>query len=156
MVIVVFGIIAGVLLDRLRFYQEAAEKADMEFAIRAIKSELRIRMASMLIQGHAHEYASLVGKNPVEWMIQKPANYLGSLRRGEMPRAIPGNWYFDEEMHSLVYLVRTGSHFAADEGVPRQVRLRVVEVSNQASSNGKIQGTAPSSIAIQVDPYRWF
>ena len=36
-------VFAGVLLERLRFYQEAAEKAAMEYTVSTLKTALQIR-----------------------------------------------------------------------------------------------------------------
>ncbi len=50
-VICIIGVSAALLVDRLRFYQEAAEKAAMEYTVGAVKSALQLQVAAMLVRG---------------------------------------------------------------------------------------------------------
>ncbi|HEY6720193.1 MAG TPA: prepilin-type N-terminal cleavage/methylation domain-containing protein, partial [Burkholderiales bacterium] len=49
-VVCIIALCAALLLDRLRFYQEAAEKAAMEYTVGAVKSALQLRVAAMLLR----------------------------------------------------------------------------------------------------------
>jgi type II secretory pathway pseudopilin PulG len=54
-VICIVATMAGILLNRLRVYQEAAEKAAMQQTAAAIKSALQMRVASYLINGRGRK-----------------------------------------------------------------------------------------------------
>jgi len=148
-VVSLFGILAGVLLDRLRYYEEAAEKANVEYTISAIKSVLRYKLANLMIEGRMQECAALVGQNPMEWLEAKPENY-----GRDFPQ---GNWYFDNADRALVYVPRNTEHFQADAQGRRQIRLRVAKVMQKVddSSAGACR-EAGDSVEIQVQRYRWF
>ena len=50
-VVCIVALCAALLLDRLRFYQEAAEKAVMEYTVATLKSALQLRVAALLVRG---------------------------------------------------------------------------------------------------------
>ena len=64
-VVCIIGVLGAVLLDRLRFYQEAAEKAAMEYNVGALKSALQLRVAAMLVRGEERNIESLANANPI-------------------------------------------------------------------------------------------
>lgn len=155
-VICVLAIAAGILLDRLAYYQEVAEKADMEYVAQAVKSGLRVRIAELLVQGRAQELPSLAGENPLDWLQHKPANYRGLIQNAASQQPVPGNWYFDQGRKELVYLVRSGSHFFSDSTGQKRVRwqVKVQRVASDAAHAGLTDTTASVTL-ILVEPYRW-
>jgi general secretion pathway protein G len=157
-VTIIFAVLAGILLDRLFYYQEAAEKADMEYRIRALKSGLRLRMATLLVEGRAQDFPSLANENPMDWLPQKPANYQGVTRRGDAEQLMAGNWYFDIDSRMLIYVIRSGDYFVPGVAGRKQVRLRINVVSNnQMSASGMpLSDTAAGVTLVLVEPYRWF
>ncbi len=157
-VAIFFGIVASILLDRLFYYQEAAEKADMEYTASVIKSAVRLKMATLLIAGRAQEYRSLAQQNPMEWLEKKPASYLGSFSGADTPRLGPGHWYFDSDNKVLVYLVKNGKHFQSDASAVKSVQWRMLQIP--ANGEGLIDADPQQVIGsvqfIVVKPYRWF
>jgi general secretion pathway protein G len=155
-VVIIFGIVAGVLLDRLNYYQEEAEKAAMEYNVRAIRSALRLRMATMLANGQAQQYATLAQANPMEWLDAVPANYLGALQHPNPDRLAPGSWYFDMDNRTLVYLVRTGRRFVPDAAGYKRARFRVALVRSSTRPGVPSVDDGLTSVRIEpVEPYRW-
>lgn len=151
---VVISLLAGILLERLLFYQEMAERANVESMISRFKSGLRIHMAEMLIHGRAQEYPSLATENPVDWLDEKPENYRGHLPAKSPSELKPGNWYYDPSTHTLIYLVKHGRYFKPDSTGLKRVRLHVVLVLNPDSDSKQ-----PRVLSVQmllVEPYRWF
>ena len=67
-VVCIVALCAALLLDRLRFYQEAAEKAVMEYTIATVKSALQLRVAYMLVRGDEKKIGALDRANPVDWL----------------------------------------------------------------------------------------
>jgi general secretion pathway protein G len=151
---VVLSVLAGILLNKLLFYQEMAEKAKMEYMISNFKSALRIRMADMLIQGRARDYPSLINENPVDWLESKPMDYQGRLPEKKTKEPLAAGWYYDSSTHILTYLVDHGRYFQPDSEGQKRVRLQVVLTKNM-SANAKEPEITGAQIVL-VEPYRWF
>jgi len=156
-VAVILGIVAAVLLDRLRYYQEAAEKADMEYTVAALKSALRLQVSTLMVEGRMGECSKLAQQNPMDWLQQKPANYFGEFD-GVPPDTVPrGGWYYDRAERELVYRVHLGRHFVTREHGQRQVRFRAAVVYDHGGKGAGSSGLLVSGITlIPVKPYQWF
>lgn len=156
--VISIGIIATILLNRLLYYQEAAEKTNMEYTMSMMKSALRSRMASLLIEGRAQEYIRLAQENPMDWLEPKPDNYLGKLANPDPGQLAAGNWYFDSANGTTVYLVGRGKYFQPDTTGQKRVRLRVTFVRNRANSQSNHDPIEPTdTVALSlVEPYKWF
>ncbi len=157
--VTIFGIIAAVLLDRLLYYQELAEKAHMEYTITRLKSALRLQMANMLVTGRAQDISSLAYQDPITWLVDgKPANYLGSLNNPNPENLGAGSWYFDVSSRTLVYLVQRGRYFQSDNGGAKRVRWQMTFLRNQSLAEGDSAKNHPTdSVSIKLlEPYRWF
>ncbi|HEY8100803.1 MAG TPA: type II secretion system protein [Burkholderiaceae bacterium] len=159
MVAVMIISIAGiVLLNRLSYYQEMAEKADMEYTISALKSALRMRMASLMIDGRAQEIRSLALENPMDWLEKKPANYL-TLQLPRDPRfTLEGNWYFDSANRVLAYQPKHNNYFQPDSSGQKRIRLQVTYLRNEAvPANDNHPNRPTDSVAVTlIEPYKWF
>ncbi len=150
------GIIATVLLNRLAYYQEAAEKATMELTISSIKSALRMRMATMMIEGRTSQYASLAQENPMDWLEQKPANYAGLVPAHPHPETLAGNWVFDPASRDLIYWVKHGEHFQADSSGERKVSLRLKLLSERPASESEAKILITGARIELGKTYKWF
>ena len=73
-VVCVIALLAGLLLNRMQLYEEAAEKAVMQQTVAAIKSALQMRAAAYMIAGREGDIERLPGMNPVNLLQEKPAN----------------------------------------------------------------------------------
>lgn len=158
-VAILFGILAAALLNRLSYYQEAAEKARAEYTISAMKSGLRHRMAELLIAGRAQEFHLLANGNPMDWMERKPDNYAGVVTVTAAEKVAAGRWYFDADARELVYLPHHAAHFRPDAKGRKQIRLRTVLKSNFASEGGEGAESmrATGGVALElVEAYFWF
>lgn len=150
--IVIISILAWVLLTRLAFYQEMAEKAAMESTVRVIKTGLQIRLAELIIGNRQGEAATLEVEDPMQWLDRRPANYLGAYR--EPPTL--GKWYFDGTARQLVYVVNTGNRLdlaaAADT---RQIRFRARLLKDRLNAGGAVVENVTGVTLTAVTPYRW-
>ncbi len=151
--ILIFAALVTVLLNRLGFYQEAAEKAAMESTARVVKTGLQIRLAELIIENRQGEAAALETEDPVQWLEKKPANYGGAYHEP----AQPGTWYFDGQARQLVYVVNTGSRLELDgQADTKQVRFRARLLKDrlQLAGGGPVEGV--TGVTLQpVLPYRW-
>lgn len=151
-VIVIVSFLAAVLFDRVRSYQELAEKAAMEQTAGVIRSALNLQVAERVAKGSVGELTQLARENPMNWLADRPKNYLGEYydpRPGDVPR---GNWYFDLRNRHLVYLVQKGEYFAPGKDDRKWVRYRVSLVYNRAAQTGAaIEGVVLETI----EAYTW-
>jgi prepilin-type N-terminal cleavage/methylation domain-containing protein len=156
-VVVVIAVLAVVLLDRMLWYQERAEKIAMESVISIVRAALHLQAAGRLVRGEGPELRVLVEENPMTWLATRPANYLGSLDRDAIAAAPVGHWYFDTADNTLVYRLRNYRYFEASEGgrpEVREVRFRTV-IDYGASEDGAVAVLRSLDVR-PVRPYRWF
>lgn len=151
------GILAVVAIDRLLYVREQAEKTVMEQTASILKSALRLQMADLIARQETAKIAGLAGQNPMNWLAEKPGNYLGEFDRAAAPNAPRGSWYFDTTERALVYLVDRGDYFVPDALGRKQVRYRVVLVAGgqvlaESADKSGIDGVTLSLI----EPYKWF
>jgi prepilin-type N-terminal cleavage/methylation domain-containing protein len=158
-VIIIISTLAAVLLDRVLFYQEAAEKVAMEQMAGTLRSALHLQIADRLVKGKTRELPLLAEDNPMDWLAEQPPNYVG-VRFNPKPGDVPkGDWYFDLKDKELVYIVARGSHFTPDKAGRKEVRYKVRLVySREAQVN---QGSADEKeingvILALAEPYQWF
>ncbi len=149
-VISIVGLLAAALLDRLRFYQELAEKAAMEQTVGIIRSAIHLKIAELISQGRISSIPGLARENPMNLLAEKPPNYAGEFA-GKAPSA-NGIWYYDSRDHLLVYRVEMGEHFSSPAGQKVRFRLQALPGKRIGKDSIELNGLVLS----QVDPYRWF
>lgn len=150
--LIVISVLAAVLLSRLGYYQEMAEKAAMESTLRLIKTGLQIRLAELIVTNRQSEAARLEIEDPVQWLDEKPPNYGGAYSSPSNA----GTWYFDATRHELVYVVITGSRLKLDNALsPKQIRFRVRLIKDRLKLLGtEVEGA--NGVALSpVMTYRW-
>lgn len=152
-VLTIIGALATVLLNRLAYLQEMAEKAAMESALSGMKTGLQIRLAEMIIANRESEAATLELQDPSQWLAEaRPPNYAGAYGPGRQR----GAWYFDAPRRELVYVVNSGGRLEIDgEGAGKELRFRVRIVKAPVQlPGGAVQRTSGVTLA-PVRPYRW-
>ncbi|MEK6662866.1 MAG: prepilin-type N-terminal cleavage/methylation domain-containing protein [Pseudomonadota bacterium] len=159
-VIIIISTLGAVLLDRVLFYQEAAEKAAMEQLAGTLRSALHLQIADRFLKGKTADIAALGQDNPMNWLAEQPANYVGE-RFGPAPGEVEkGNWYYDLKHRQLVYVVARGSHFMPDQAGRKEVRYAVRLVyahkETQAGRENADKQEVNGVILAVTEPYRWF
>jgi len=159
--ITIIVILAGMLLTRIWFYQEQAEKAAMEQVAGALQSSLVMQYAKLLTSDMEGDVKYLVTENPMQWLMQKPQNYVGEFD-GISPDAIePGNWAFDLKSHELVYVPYRNEYFTPAKDGFKWVRYRAhlgYERTRGMSAKSSVKKGARelSSVLFEpVEPYQW-
>lgn len=153
-VVCIIALCAVLLLDRLRFYQEAAEKAAMEYNVGVVKSALQLRVAALLLRGEERKIESLARANPIDWLTEPPPGYRGEFRapQPDVPR---GSWYFDATRSELVYVPNLDAHLERLADGSKRLRFRVqleFEPSDPDSERRRFAGMRVEP----VTPYTWF
>jgi len=155
-VVSVAGILAGLFLNRIGFYQEQAEKAAMEQTLGVIRSALHLQVASLVAKGRESEIPNLLIKNPMDWLADKPKNYAGEYFAPKPQDIEPGSWYFDLQSGNLIYLPRNNAHLRLEQGEPSRLRFRVQLVTGV---RGEDRESAKPIEGVTVNPvvsYMWF
>lgn len=151
-VVAVWAVLFGVFLERLTFYQEAAEHARFESELQSFKTGLQLRMAELISTNRERELRQMETDNPLLWLGQAPATY-----SGEYPsNPEPGNWYYDSMTRELVYVPNLKRFLKISEfRRPVQLRFRV-KISYQPvyAPGGQISGVA--GIGLEASTlYQW-
>ena len=153
--IALMGIFVGVLLERSLYYQEYAEKTAMESTAQNIRTGLRYKVADLILANRVSEIQTLADENPMNWLAERPPNYLGEL--DSAPADEPkGQWYFDRRNRELVYTVNNRRHFSPSSYRDFGVRYRAMRVSVGAVTDRSpnLAGTWVSLVL--VAEYGWF
>ncbi|WP_308921675.1 type II secretion system protein [Janthinobacterium sp. J1-1] len=112
-VVSVIGILIVVLLSRMAFYRDEAERLAYEQTLTALRTEVQLQTYALMIAGRQKEIPALAGQNPMNWLAQKPPNYLGEIYSPDVKKLVSGNWFFDRSDGKLVYLLNKSNTFDA-------------------------------------------
>jgi hypothetical protein len=133
--VIIVGIVATVLLERLLTYAEAAEKAAMEATLSRLHSALYTRVAYLVLRGEHEAIEALPRQSPFVTAAMLSTNYAGEFV-GLPLEVEDGSWLFDRVRNELVYLPRLKRHLHVDleERSPPGLRFRleVMKSSNAA------------------------
>jgi len=153
--VALMAIFVGVLLERALYYQEYAEKTAMESTAENIRTGLRYKVADLILANRASEIPSLADENPMNWLAERPPNYLGEL--DSAPADEPkGNWYFDRRNRELVYTVNNRRHFSPSMYRDFSVRYRPMRVSTGTVTE-RSRGSADTWVSlVLMGEYDWF
>ena len=154
-VIIIISVLGVVLLDRFWRYQEQAEKVAMEQLVGTIKSALSIQVSGLLGKGQLAAVPQLVHENPINWLTEKPGNYLGEYFDPKPGELEAGNWYFDLKDRALVYIPQRHEHFIPAKGARKWVRYKLALVHNP--SRGMESPPELGGVVLGITtPYKWF
>jgi len=90
-------------------------------------------------------------------LAETPRNYLGELA-GISPETLEtGNWYFDTNSRTLVYLVDNQVYFTGGADNPPRARFKIRLVYNDLNGNGQYdQGEQIEGLRLApLESYRW-
>jgi general secretion pathway protein G len=109
--VAVIGILMGLLLQRIWYYQGEAEKAAVEMTVANIRTALEIKVAEAKLPGRSSDLTFLTEENPLNLLKNKPANYAGELFHPSDSDIGEGKWCFDRADKSLIYLLNNRNSF---------------------------------------------
>lgn len=112
------AILAGILLNRIGIYQDQTELAQVERVVGTLRVALQFRTGELMVAGRQSEVVKFLDQNPMDWLVEKPENYLGEYYSPALETLQKGHWFFDRSDKTLVYLLNNGKTF-----VPKQSNL---------------------------------
>ena len=152
-VILIVGVLMVVLLDRVDFYRELAEKTAMEQLAREMGWALRLRAAELMLANRNDEIGGLDGVNPVDATEMQLANYAGAGTSAQEANVAGGHWYFNTQTRELVYFPELTSNFVKDPPVRPRIAWRVVVIRQATQPGGRPR---PQWVRFELTtPYRW-
>lgn len=150
--IAVIAVAVALLLNRLAYHQEMAEKAAMEAVLRAVKTGLQVRLAEMIATQRQGQAEVLEIEDPMRWLEARPDNYGGAYGEG----IEGGKWYFDAGRRHLVYIVNAGNRLEIGSGVAaRELRFQPRLLKDRIKFAGGAVETVTAVTLTPVTPYRW-
>ena len=152
--IVLFVVFMIVFAERAFYYQEYGEKVAMEMTVANMRTGLRYKVADLIMNNRVSEIPTLADENPMDWLADKPENYLGEF--DGMPRdEAAGKWFYNKRNRELVYTVNNRRHFVPFAGQDFTVRYRAQRV--QAAQGASAPASRPQVWVNLVQPreYTW-
>ena len=153
--IVIVGVFAGVLLQRMLYLQEYAEMTAMNLTVANLRTGLRYKTGDLLIHDKVAEIATLADGNPINWLQTQPQNYLGEFDL-QPDTDLRGKWYFDKTLHELVYTVNNRRHFLPASDQDYTVRWHVVRSQATQMSVSGSKGNLQWAGLVPIAGGRWF
>jgi hypothetical protein len=152
--IALIGLFSFVLLDRLLYYQEAAEKASMEYWANVLKLGLQIRIGHLMAQNRVVNYTEVARENPMTWLDAPVPGYRGEVAATLNPEMPPASWYYDRTQRELVYVTSLSRYLQPDAGGRPRVhfQVKVIHPDGAAARDSMVLGLQLTP----VEPYRWF
>jgi general secretion pathway protein G len=147
------SVFSAFLLDRFLFYQEAAEKAEMEYTANTLKVALQLRIGELMARHQVVDYAAIARENPMHWMDVPVPFYRGEVEALDVAAELAYGWYYERAQAQLVYVSRLNRHLTMHGARASRVRWQVRAVyAGTSAQNGRAVGAqlAPA------ESYRWF
>lgn len=139
--------------QRLNDLPAAAERASFLGILEQIKTGVHVEMITRMTKGARGSLRSMENQNPMNYLLEKPSNYLGEyeLVTDELRRR--NAWYFERSTGELVYLVG-GSNidnvWVRVASVPvhlGQIRFKLqIELSGKPDNNAGSAQTSSFSV----------
>ena len=130
----VSGILIMVFLSRVAFYRNEAERLAFEQTVLALRTETSMQGYATLIANRPAQLGTLAGQNPMNWLAQKPPNYLGEFYSPDPKKLASGNWFFDRSDGLLVYLLNESNTFDAEGSELLKFKVSLSQGSKKAAA----------------------
>jgi len=147
--VIIVGVLAAILLERLLTYAEAAEKAAMEATLSQLHAGLYARVAFLALRGEYQTIEALPRRSPFLTAVMQAGNYRGEFV-GVPAEIEGGSWLYDRLRNELVYVPNLKRHLVADpddlDAAHLRFRLEVLRSPTQS---------LPGVAVRPVTAFRW-
>ena len=147
--VIIAGILAAVLLERLLTYAEAAEKSAMEATLSQLHAGLYARVAFLALRGEYKTIEALPRRSPFLTAVMQAGNYRGEFV-GVPAQIEGGSWLYDQLRNELVYVPNLKRYLVADpdEQAVAHLRFRLEVLRSPTQS---VVGVAVRPVTV----FRW-
>jgi general secretion pathway protein G len=142
----VLAALVGLLLLRTLFYQDEAEQAAVRQVVSSLRIALTLRANEVGTREGGRGLRRLLEENPLDWLAEKPRNYLGEYYSPELKEIPEGNWVFDRRDKCLIYLL--SDHKSFSSSASNLLKFKV-EFAQLPLVNGKSRNR-PAEVASSV------
>ncbi|MCC7703921.1 type II secretion system protein [Janthinobacterium sp. GW460P] len=136
----VIAVLAAVLLSRLVAVQQEAERVAVQQTVLALRAGLRMKVLELYAADRQNQLPALAGQNPIDWLAEKPPNYLGEYTAPQIEKLPQSHWFFNRSNAELIYVLNRGNTF----GLGRSELLRF-KVSLRQASATRAQPSIPDA-----------
>jgi prepilin-type N-terminal cleavage/methylation domain-containing protein len=157
-VIVIISILLVVAISRLLAVQVDAERVTMESVAGVLRSAIGMKVAESIVKSKVADLRAYEGGNPMDLLAEVPRNYLGELDGVDPASLETGNWYFDKQAKTLVYLVRNKGFFTGGLPNPPRARFAMRLVYSDRNGNGRFDQGKDEIQGLRLSPveaYSW-
>lgn len=144
----VFAVLVGVLLMRLSFYQEQAERVAVEQVASTLRTALALREIEVRQKHERGALGRLTEENPFDWLDRRPENYLGEYYGPELEKMPRGNWLFDRRDKCLIYLLNSHESFYSNASKLLKFKVEFAELPTQAAGRTNEPAEIPRSVVL--------
>jgi general secretion pathway protein G len=103
----VAAVLTGLLLTRVLFYRERAERVAVQQLVGTLRTTLQLHASQLAATQGERGLRRLLEENPLDWLARKPDNYLGEYYSPDLEKMPTGNWVFDRRDKCLIYLLNS-------------------------------------------------
>jgi general secretion pathway protein G len=133
-----FGVFVAALLSRVLFYQGEAERVAAEQLVGALRTALEVRTAQTIAAaGGEQGLARIAEENPIGWLAHKPRNYLGEYYAPPLDELPLGNWFYDRNDKTLVYLPASHKSFSFQTSKFLKFKVKLLRLPNLTQIKGQ-------------------
>lgn len=151
----VVAVLMAVLLERVLYYEEYAEKTMVDLTLASLRAALHVRRAEAVVARAFGEEVAMPEANPVRWLGVVPPNYAGEFDGAAPPGEGDGIWFYDRATRELVYRPSLQRHFVPSAGGGREVRVRFVRRVVPAADPAHALPWEGAAVVL-ARPYQWF
>jgi general secretion pathway protein G len=137
----VVSLLAGMLLNRLVAYAGESELVAAKQLISSLRTALSVRSAQALSNGGQAALLPIAHENPMDWLVERPKNYLGEYYSPDESTLPKGNWYFDKAKRTLVYLSASTKSFSGETPEFLRFKVELLRVPKPVEPDGRSKVT---------------
>ena len=158
LVIAIISLLFAVAVDKLLILKVEAERTAMAQILGSLRSAMGIQVASHISNNTVDELIERADSNPMDWLAEKPENYIGVLDEPDPADVEIRTWYFDSYNKHLVYRVSSGEYFKSSLKGAKRARFRVnldyTDVDEDGEFNENIDEIHGLTLK-SIEPYQW-
>jgi len=154
-VILVISILGVVALNYYYKLLVDVERTSMEHDLGVLRSAVSMQVASHFVAGDMRGLEKLTDSNPMDFLAEKPNNYLGVISHYKLEEIEKGSWFYDSGSETLIYLVRNQLYFETKLESPARARFKIFPVYADRKRDGKIIKYISGLSVKALEPYRW-
>lgn len=158
LVIMIISLLFILAIDKLLILRVEAERTTMQQVLGSLRSAMSIDIAAKISGNNIQSIAESEGENPMQWLSERPENYIGVKNEAEPTDIEPGNWYFDKYYGLLIYRVSNAEYFKSSLNGPAIARFRVELDFTDNDDDGEYYPDIDEIHGLRlaaVEPYKW-